>query len=116
MHSEVIELIAKAAKTAHEQMWEDISPYYGYSGRAMYGRRCFGITCERPVSLMGQIISTILEFNLHESADRYQLEEMISDITEVFMSARTDSLGLQTIVYFPDAPDVEEPDTGENEE
>lgn len=51
--------------------------YEGYSGRGMYGQRCYGIVCDDYVSC----IETVA----------------LQGIT----GANTDSMGLQSIVYWP---------------
>jgi hypothetical protein len=59
--------------------------YQGYSGRAMYGATCFGVTHNG--------VSELLQFVL--ACDREGLE------LDFLESARQDDLGLSTITYFP---------------
>ena len=59
-----------------------------YSGRAMYGRSCLGVEC----SDVGELFAEVLE-----SAD----EDDLRELAETFRTMRTDSMGLDIIVYFP---------------
>jgi hypothetical protein len=54
--------------------------YEGYSGRGMYGKRCYGITTDRPM----QLIEAAVENGIK--------------------GASMDSMGLQTIVYWANIP------------
>jgi hypothetical protein len=66
-----------------------------YSGRGMYGKECIGFVTKEaaliPMALTAVLIDT----------ERYALLDnniAWSDLTDI----RTDSMGLSTIVYFPD--------------
>ena len=64
--------------------------YADYSGRAMYGATCFGLVIPRritPVHVGAAIVRIISNDDL--------IEEMLN-------SVETDSMGLDTIVYFTD--------------
>lgn len=60
-----------------------------YSGRCMYGRTCFGIVCDDVMDTLVQLCDVIRD-NL-ENRNAY----------DELGSPRTDSLGLETILYFP---------------
>ncbi len=62
-----------------------------YSGRAMYGKSCLGVEVARGQSL-GELFATIIE-NVEED-DRYEVAQQVRRLC-------TDSMGLGTIVYFP---------------
>ncbi len=61
----------------------DGSIYHGYSGRAMYGKECIGITTSKP-------------FKAIELAAQYGIT-----------GAKMDSMGLDSIVYWPNIKSVE---------
>jgi hypothetical protein len=67
-----------------------------YSGRGMYGSECLGITCGNPI----ETLVSIMEF-LYESSRYNDGEPQFLDYTSLFMSGRTDSMGLSSILYFP---------------
>lgn len=62
-----------------------------YSGRGMYGNECVGIDLQDSVSMQfaAEVVASV------EGED--EREELVS----IFRDARTDFLGLGTIVYFP---------------
>jgi hypothetical protein len=62
----------------------DGSIYHDYSGRAMYGKECIGITTSKP-------------FKAIELAAQYGIT-----------GAKMDSMGLDSIVYWPNIKSVEE--------
>lgn len=62
--------------------------YEGYSGRAMYGAECFGITGSD---------SAITKFMIALAADTGESELAM----ELADSMRTDNMGLDKIAYFP---------------
>jgi hypothetical protein len=76
-------------------------PYYEYSGRCMYGEKCFGITGN---------LRHLPEFfiNLTQNIIQYQEEnehnEFINDkaahVLQAFETMEMDSLGLDSIIYF----------------
>jgi hypothetical protein len=75
--------------------------YHSYSGRGMFGDRCLAITCENPFVAIGDIVKAV------ESVDDIQL------IGFLISGAKTDSLGREYILYFPD---VEYSDASTDEE
>jgi hypothetical protein len=64
--------------------------YQNYSGRFMYGRRCIGIIVNRDYSYMEMIVH-LTRFLEEHDFDDYDLIDGVA----------IDSLGLDTIVYFP---------------
>lgn len=77
-----IEIIRQA------DMATDAQIYYDYSGRGMYGEECFGLTCDNP----GQYATFLL---VMAQFGEQELAEQLAEAT------RTDSMGFQTIYYFP---------------
>jgi len=74
--------------------------YHSYSGRGMFGDRCLAITCGNPFAAIGEIVKFV------ESVDDIQL------IGSLISGAKTDSLGREYVLYFPD---VEYSDTSKDE-
>lgn len=64
--------------------------YEGYSGRGMFGRECTGVTFSgTQAELIADLIESASELNLME------------DLPDMLRNARTDTLGRDTIMYFP---------------
>lgn len=73
----------------------DYKPYYNYSGCGMYGTTCFGIVgsdsgCKILMNILNELKCTVRTNGNH-------LDEAI----ESFENVCTDSMGYDTIVYFP---------------
>lgn len=60
-----------------------------YSGRGMFGRKCFGVVCDDPLST-----AIVL-------ADAIRDTECFNSAYDELGSPRTDSMGLSEILYFP---------------
>lgn len=70
-----------------------------YSGRGMYGETCVGFVTNNPIRDI-----TNLCLNVNEEAEHYfkaESDEFIDMVRKVLPSAKTDSMGLKTVVYFP---------------
>lgn len=86
-----------------------------YSGRAMYSRRCFGFVTNNPLTLFGNMLSE-LEGVVSGSAD-WEIYDSLDFLAQLMKNARTDSMGLSSIVYFPNYAWPEElEDEGAEEE
>ena len=59
-----------------------------YSGRCMYGQRCFSITCDEPMSTLVQVCDFIRDCDFSNACD-------------VLGTPRQDSMGLSSVLYFP---------------
>lgn len=68
-----------------------------YSGRCMYGRNCLGITCGTPSLVMMRLCEAAAELTRREvdDAEDFRVSELIRD------EIREDSMGQESIVYFP---------------
>lgn len=87
-----------------------------YSGRAMFGERCLGVVCNNPVKAALKATNELAaEYrNLawddvgatEESEMLATALDMLKEATREMYDSRTDSLGLSTILYFPDIPFV----------
>ena len=75
---------------------------YSYSGRGMYGNSCVGFTVDREYSIF-QAISQILE-----DMDIDMESGNLYDFTAILRSAQMDSMGLDTVIYFPRVKWVDE--------
>ena len=64
--------------------------YFNYSGRGMFGKKCFGITGN-----LSDIGSFFIDACMSCS------EEEIYDLSDCFTSVQWDSLGIDKIFYFP---------------
>jgi len=93
-----------------------------YSGRGMYGRKCLSFNLERDENEFDAFLSIAeaIQSYVESHDDGMELE----DITPYFMGAKSDSMGLGLVVYFPeiewedsddDEEDEEELDTEEDE-
>jgi hypothetical protein len=65
-----------------------------YSGRGMYGDSCIGVVCADPARVMFDLGMAIGERAANETGTRWW------DLSESFKRARTDSMGLSSIVYW----------------
>lgn len=103
-----------------------------YAGRAMYGEHCVAIYLGQGVT-ESALLATLLEELIDEAVqtahiaggnevdnDDNDAHLMASKILFMMKQARTDSMGMGTVVYFPGitaedngAPDDEEDDDGE---
>ena len=89
---------------------EDYSLYKGYSGRAMYGSKCFGISVAQYV-LPTVFFADLLKYGKEWEDDNLDIASELNDgvddpiilelVEKLLRDARSDSLGLGTIVYFP---------------
>lgn len=76
-----------------------------YSGRAMYGRECLGVD----VSDFADFLTTYTEALRHQAPSSNN-DEWWDAIDEGLRSARTDSMGMGIIVYFPGVKYTDEDD------
>ncbi|MCI8363928.1 MAG: hypothetical protein HFG34_03115 [Eubacterium sp.] len=60
-----------------------------YSGRGMFGRECIGIVCQDALSMMVDLTEYISTFD-------------VININQKLGRICSDSMGMDTIVYFPD--------------
>lgn len=66
--------------------------YRDYSGRCMYGDRCFAIVADKPVDAILELVS--------EAFASLEPED-VETVVEGLHGSRTDSMGLSTVVYWP---------------
>lgn len=70
-----------------------------YSGRGMYGMTCVAFSLETSITPL-QVFGRILEWSDRLPAE--DREEVIANLIALTEDARTDNLGLGTVLYFPD--------------
>ncbi len=69
--------------------------YRTYSGRGMYGKQCFAVESDNgPSDVILEIIHAAVQ------SDDFSKSELI-DLLETLGDARTDSMGLGIVVYWP---------------
>lgn len=81
-----------------------------YSGRAMYGESCLGVTLE-PEHRIGGFVGDVVESISQPSKGHYYSElrwegvddtlEDLETVQSAFRKMRSDSMGLGEILYFP---------------
>lgn len=67
-----------------------------YSGRGMYGRTCVGYTGENVLMFAFRLAVTLAE-QINDPAELFDVEDML----EAIGSPSTDSLGWNTLYYWP---------------
>lgn len=87
MRTYSLELIADAA----DGNLEDIRPD-GYSGRGMYGKTCASVTFPNAQAIY-QFFTQLGYYSATGDASR--------GLSDLVNASRTDSMGLDTVVYFP---------------
>lgn len=75
------------------ELLSDCSISENYSGRGMYGRKCFGIVIDRYTS------ACAMAFQLAALLAKEGEEDLLGWLSG---NVKEDSMGLGTIVYFPD--------------
>lgn len=68
-----------------------------YSGRGMYGSECVGFTAKSEIKAVAKIVLETVNIGGWSG----ELDEDIASICEALEDAQTDSMGLDTIIYFP---------------
>jgi hypothetical protein len=85
-----------------------------YSGRGMYGSRCLGITTDNAIATILDMVDSAIaqgapEYELSETASEEEEEinnlcqdrDHVRELIETLQDAKTDSLGLSQILYWP---------------
>lgn len=86
-----------------------------YSGRCMYGARCFAIVCDSPIDAVLSMINAAAvtwqpgpEDESHDYSE--DLVSYIIELTDTLGGAKTDSMGRDTVVYWEHIEYAEETD------
>lgn len=78
-----------------------------YSGRGMYGEHCVGIVCSDPENLLVMLTLSLVRGYLLDFEDDQnkilfdKIENHLDDVYEFLRSPRMDSMGKQSIIYWP---------------
>lgn len=86
---------------------------YSYSGRGMYGAKCLGVECDRDTSAIKVVCEIAKAFMDNEdfTDDRNSVDKNVATLYEMLGAlerAKNDSMGLGSIVYWPDIKWTEE--------
>ena len=85
----------------------DVEVLEDYSGRGMYGATCLAIvtrSTDGDAQNLGDILNAIYFMGLEMDIDKDNTDA----ITAVLRSAQTDSMGYDTVIYFPAAQTSQE--------
>ena len=106
------DLIDAAESAGYEWRW--------YSGRAMYGELCFAITPDKSDSSIKVVLTLVYELlnsRMWELTDMDEdgnddcvlavPEDIVAEVTSALEAARTDTMGLGEIIYWPAFKDIE---------
>jgi hypothetical protein len=87
---------------------KDCRVYEQYSGRCMYGSKCFGLVGDSISNMSMRLVIFLTRNGEEDLAER------------LYNNVRTDSMGLSSIIYFPNVEwnegDAEKVDTDEDED
>lgn len=100
-------------KHALQTLLEDIKSDRGddnmdirsYSGRGMYAKECLAVAGVRLSQLLSDVISAV--------GNQVRDTENVDAIAEAFEDMKTDNMGRNIVVYFPNVPFVEGSDAAE---
>ena len=80
-----------------KQAIDDTFNTYSYSGRGMYGKKCLAFNIDSSVAgAVARVISSYIDLY-----DLYDIPSDIHDIEYMFKTCEQDSMGLGTVLYFP---------------
>lgn len=76
-----------------------------YSGRGMYGQTCLGVESDSPRDVIGMVVDILLDVveNQYDVRNDDALNEL-QELGDVLKTAKQDSMGMGSIIYFPDVP------------
>lgn len=78
--------------------WDYSSKIYeDYSGRGMYGEKCFGIVASNP-GVASVFLTILAAAKVEKNPEEF---DAASDIHELAASMRLDNMGIDMIYYFP---------------
>lgn len=85
-----------------------------YSGRGMYGKKCLSFNLEQEENEFDAMLklSESIQSYVEHSDDGLEFE----DVTQYFMGAKSDSMGLGMVIYFPNIEWEEIEDQDEDED
>jgi hypothetical protein len=81
-----------------------------YSGRCMYGKKCLGVTCEKPLETLSTIIFNVID-GCVGGCDFTDIGwDDVGSAQKIMENVKFDNLGRDYILYFPDIPYIGEKD------
>ena len=92
LYTEISEAV-EAIEVTEDLSWRD-----DYSGRYMYGKNCVGVVTDKPMKVCMALAVVLEEMHNDEFRDLKELSEIP---LWYHLNPLTDSMGLRTIVYFP---------------
>jgi len=95
-HDEVVDVAAKALA--------NVSGAQSYSGRFMFGDKCIGIVTEKEALTRSEIVEEV-KYEL-DYRDALNVDNFNEVLQFIFRQERSDSFGLDTVIYFPQIPDT----------
>jgi hypothetical protein len=96
-----------------------------YSGRGMFGATCVAVTLDRDSISQCELIARVVAAAAYDGAEKAEEEgdfaaEGVSsntmDIVDAMRNTSTDSMGLGTVIYWPNVPYVAGEETSEDED
>ena len=70
-----------------------------YSGRGMFGKKCLGVVCNNPTNVVLELISFFAE-NVSGQSAKETCEDVV-ELCEMLRGSSQDSMGHDTIIYWP---------------
>ena len=92
---------------------------YSYSGRAMYGKKCLAFDLDGSIPQeMAQLSTDIMNYCLDNLPNNYadDLCNEMENFFDIISEAKTDDMGLGTVIYFPNVEWEEDEDDEEESE
>lgn len=71
-----------------------------YSGRGMYGRECFGITCDNHQEALLIFVTECLDI-IEQSIDATNQMSFVKEALDILLNYCYDSMGRGEIIYWP---------------
>lgn len=103
-----METIQQLLSTACDDMGGEVN-IRSYSGRAMYGKQCVGITgsqrdCQKVIAAtIGTMVQDLVDEAVlsPESGEAYNMNDNVQQAIDKLMSFSSDSMGYDVILYWP---------------
>jgi len=75
---------------------DNLNETFYYSGRGMYGDKCLAVIISRDASIAGFVAEVMLSF-INDYGDSKEAETLVT----IFETSKMDSMGRDTVLYFP---------------
>lgn len=120
-----MESIQKMIKAACADMGDAAGFRNDYSGRAMYGRKCIGITgtmsdCQRVIAAtIGQMTQELFDTAINcddgEENVAYDMNDAVQEAIDKLLNFKWDSMGFDVIVYWPELESLTDDELSEDD-